>query len=185
MVFLLCRLLPVSLYLFNVLGDQPELLGPCRINLVFVTEGDRLERKEYFAGFVHRFDLLLESLRGGSHAKFAARINENSGPSRRGLTEDASYVTDAALTGNTKCTRANVDIVAASCLIETRFIAYAVLPLPPVLLTRAVHANGCVDPARVVAGESVNTSGRVAVAGGVAFERTGTLCRVGGATDVA
>ena len=45
-----------------------------RVNLLLVTEGNRFERQECFAGFVHRLDLLLEAL-GGSHRAEPCRLN--------------------------------------------------------------------------------------------------------------
>ena len=54
----------VWVHLGYILGDQAVLQTVAAIDLLFITEDDRLERKERFAGVVHRFNLLLITPRG-------------------------------------------------------------------------------------------------------------------------
>ena len=50
-------------YLFDVLGNEtkPERAG--RFNLWFLPETHRFKVVNYFTGAIHRFDLILETLR--------------------------------------------------------------------------------------------------------------------------
>src|SRR4029077_3056372 len=61
-------------HFLHLFSHQSKLRCACRINLLFVTEGDRFEGQKRFAGAVHRFDLLLEALRGSRDAELTASI---------------------------------------------------------------------------------------------------------------
>src|SRR6267154_1743106 len=51
----------VGIYLFYIFGYKAQLRGASWINLLLVSEGNRFERQEDFAGFVHRFNLFLKT----------------------------------------------------------------------------------------------------------------------------
>src|SRR4029450_2598533 len=111
-------------------------------------EGNRLERKERFAGLLHWLDLFLKPLGGGTGAKFTARINEHGSAVRRRKAKD---VADKAAVAYVRTSDASAD-------------------------TNNVTSRGDVDAgARPGAGvaaaggenERVGSNGRVAAAGGV------------------
>ena len=56
---------------FHVLGHQTKLWNPLRVYSVLVTEGDRFERQEHFAGPLHWLNLFFEPSRRGKCTKFA------------------------------------------------------------------------------------------------------------------
>src|SRR5206468_2249593 len=82
----------VGVYLFYVFGHQSELLCASRINFLLITKRDRLEREERFAGFIHRFDVVLEPRGRRQRPEPAVRIYNNSHPSRRRRAEYVAYV---------------------------------------------------------------------------------------------
>src|SRR4029077_8091759 len=65
----------VRIYLFDVLSNEPKPAWTGTFNLRFVSETHRLEVVDDFAGLVHRFDLVLETLRGDLRPKFALSIH--------------------------------------------------------------------------------------------------------------
>src|SRR5437899_2810061 len=67
----------IGIDLFHLLGDQAKLCDASRVKLVLVTEGHRFEREDRFACLVHRFDRVLETLRGDNRAEMAAGINND------------------------------------------------------------------------------------------------------------
>src|SRR5262249_13727719 len=69
----------IGINFFNLLRDKAELRSALGIDLFLVTEGDRFERMDCFAGFVHWFYLILETLRARFRAEAArSGIYENS-----------------------------------------------------------------------------------------------------------
>src|ERR1051326_1902873 len=54
----------VRIYLLNVLGHKSKVGNALRVNLVLVPKRNWFEREDRFAGLVHRFDVILEALRG-------------------------------------------------------------------------------------------------------------------------
>jgi hypothetical protein len=52
----------VRVCLFYVFGHESELLYAFSINLLLIAEGNRFEREQRFARFVHWFDLLFKAL---------------------------------------------------------------------------------------------------------------------------
>jgi len=55
--------------LFNFLGDEAKLLDALGINSFLIAEGNRFKSEDRLAGFVDRFDLVLETRRRDCHAK--------------------------------------------------------------------------------------------------------------------
>src|SRR6266705_800546 len=72
----------VRVDLFHLLGHKAELRDAVRVKLVLVTEGYRFERENRFARLVHRFDCILESLRGNDSAELTLRVDNNTDASR-------------------------------------------------------------------------------------------------------
>src|SRR6266700_8317714 len=71
----------IGVDLFYLFGHEPELRDAFGIKLFLVAEGDRLEREDRFACFVHGLDLILEPRRGWGNAKLAAAGYTNRYPS--------------------------------------------------------------------------------------------------------
>src|SRR4030095_9910589 len=56
---------------------EAKLRGALRINFLLIAEGDRLQREDRFARFVHRLNVLLVVRRGCYRAKMTAAIYDN------------------------------------------------------------------------------------------------------------
>src|SRR5437762_12494854 len=126
---------------------------------MLVAEGDRLQRKDCFAGFVHRRNRLLETLRGDDCAEVAVGIDNDPHTSGDGDPTNASeisvglssYRADAdgvGLGSNTKV--ADVDIVAASGETETGSIAERNVACANRIAIERIHAARCVELAACV-----------------------------------
>ena len=50
----------IGIHLFNILGDEAKLRDALGVKLLLVAEGNRFEREDRFARFVHRLDVLLK-----------------------------------------------------------------------------------------------------------------------------
>src|SRR5947208_5565113 len=153
----------IRVYLFHVLSHEADLRDALGIKIFLVMEGDRLKRKNRFARLVHRFDRVLETLRGRCHAKLTVAIYNNSrarnGPpanasdecrSLRSLLADTNGI---GFPGNPSVK--NIDVVTARGEISTSVIAQC-----------DVAVAGC------VANERSKTSGSVAFAGGILTKRS-------------
>src|SRR5947209_20390465 len=64
----------VRVHLCDFLGYQTELRDILRINLGFVAERHWSQRKDRFAGFVHRLDLVFETRRRGNGSKLSGGV---------------------------------------------------------------------------------------------------------------
>ena len=62
----------VRIHLLYFFRYQAELRDTFWIKLFLVAEGDRLQRQDSFARFVHRLDRFLEPGRGGSNTKLTS-----------------------------------------------------------------------------------------------------------------
>ena len=67
----------IGIHLCYFLGHETKLRNTIGIKFLFVTKGHRLERQDRFAGFIHRFNLVLESLRRSRNAKLSTGVNHN------------------------------------------------------------------------------------------------------------
>src|SRR5215467_5408639 len=79
-----------GIHLIHFLGDETKLRCAVRVQLRFVAEGYRSERKQYVAGFFHVLYVLFEASRGGTGAELAERVDEDRGPAAAGRTENTS-----------------------------------------------------------------------------------------------
>src|SRR5439155_10798921 len=163
--------------LFHLLGDQAKLCDGSRFKLVHVTEGHRFERKDRFACLVHRFDRVLETLRGDHRAEMAAGINNDPDTLRNGYSTNA----DDICVRLSSC-RANADRIGVtrSTGVADLDIVVAIEKSSP-----GVKAQCNVVAAGRKVKERVNTVGRVAAPDRVASERTKTIGRVVAAGRVA
>src|SRR5215831_3229685 len=59
----------LRIHFLYFLSNQAELWNLVWIQLLLVTEGHRLERKDRFAGLIHRLNSFLESRRGNNRAE--------------------------------------------------------------------------------------------------------------------
>src|SRR6266481_7054986 len=67
----------IGIYFFDLLSHESELWDPFGVDVFLVAECDRLERQNYFAGIVHRLDLVFESRRGRQRAEMAIGAYDN------------------------------------------------------------------------------------------------------------
>src|SRR4029077_14086778 len=86
----------VGIHSGYVLSDQAELRRVLGVALVM--EGHRLERQNRFAGFVHRFNVVLEAARRETSAQFSIGIDKdwNSGGGINRLAEDLADIATVA-----------------------------------------------------------------------------------------
>src|SRR2546430_12754800 len=117
----------IGVHLFHFLSHKTELRDAFWIHVRFVLEGHRAECQQYVACVAHRLNVLLETLRGGCHAKLTAAIYNN-GRARNGRPANASdecrylgsLLTDANSVGFPSNTSVeNVDIVATDREVKT------------------------------------------------------------------
>src|SRR3984893_15036369 len=153
----------VGIDLFYLLGHEAELRDAVWIKLMLVAEGHRFQRQDRFARFVHRLDLVLESLRGRRHPKLTAGAYNNCCACNR-------YSMNASnKCGGVRSCRADADVVGLSC----RALAADVDVVTPrgQVVTR-YGARGDVVAPRGVVVECSKTDGHVEVAGCVPYKRT-------------
>src|SRR6266542_342568 len=162
---------------FHVLGNQPKLWNPLRVYPLFVTERNRFERKERFAGVVHCLNLLFKSPRGSRRAKFAVRINENGRSAGRGLAKDTANIATVAYVGSGDV-RADTNNVTGRGHVLASAIAQGDVAADGGVVKERIHAEGRVVGACGGAKERNSSNGRVVAAGGVAKKRTSTVGRV-------
>src|SRR6266545_3340931 len=162
---------------FHVLGNQPKLWNPLRVYPLFVTERNRFERKERFAGVVHCLNLLFKSPRGSRRAKFAVRINENGRSAGRGLAKDTANIATVAYVGSGDV-RADTNNVTGRGHVLASAIAQGDVAAAGGVVKERIHAEGRVVGACGGAKERNSSNGRVVAAGGVAKKRTSTVGRV-------
>src|SRR5204862_3115783 len=134
------------------------LRGACRINLLFVAERDGFQRENCFAGLIHRFDLFLETSRGGYRAE-ASQVVYNNACASNWASTDASNkgsgldlaCADSDSIGVARTTnRADIDVVAASGDLDAGLMAYREL-LKAGGVNERIKSNCCVEVARRVA----------------------------------
>src|SRR5205807_3609466 len=75
-----------GVHFFHLFSHETKLRSAFRVNLVLVAEADRFERENRFAYLVHGLDLVLETLRGGCHAKLTVGVHLNRCACNRGPT---------------------------------------------------------------------------------------------------
>src|SRR5262249_38682970 len=128
-----------SVNFLHLLGYKPELRNAIGIKLFFVAECHRFQREDRFARSVHRFDVLLETLRGSGRAEAPVAIDQNGDTTRYGCAIDAgsygfrlgTFLADADRIGLSGLTfTADVDVVTArgeidSCRVTQGDIATA------------------------------------------------------------
>src|SRR5438477_7397565 len=165
-------------------------------------EGDRFERENGFARLLHRFDSILETLRGRCRAKLTGGVYldgcacnccpidaRNKGSclcsaladsNRIGFTSDTSVANIDIVTTRGEiftCGNTQRDVAATARVINER-----VNPVGSVVVTACVVAERIIASARVVLAvadnERKSPDGRVAIAGRVAKERSLTGGRV-------
>ena len=108
----------VRIDLFHILRDESELLCAGRINLLLVSKGNRFQPEECFTDFIHRLDVLLETLRGWSHAKLTENVYDDCRGGNRYATDSTDKgaylaVTDAnsiCLTTRPACADARIEV---------------------------------------------------------------------------
>ena len=94
------------------------------------------ERQDRFAGFVHWFDVFLESLRGSRNAKLAAGVYDNCGTCNR-------YTTDAGDKGSSVSSLLPMRMVLASA--ATPALPISILLLPVVRLLPALAPKAMLE----------------------------------------
>src|SRR5439155_7615825 len=72
------------IYLFYFFGDQAKLRNLIRIEFLLVAKGNWFERKDSFAGSIHRLDCILETRRGNNRAELAGGIDHHAYPGAAG-----------------------------------------------------------------------------------------------------
>src|SRR5262249_58407865 len=65
----------IGVHLFDLLGNEAKLRDPRGVKVMLITEGHRFERENRFARLVHRFDLVLETLRRDDRAQLTVSID--------------------------------------------------------------------------------------------------------------
>ena len=166
-------------------ATNPNCGMPSRIDLLFVAEGDWLQREDRFAGLVHRLNFVFEPRRGGARAQLAVSIYKDRSASGSSLSTDAGNVGGAderfadancaAVAGNAHV--ANADIIIAGGKIRPGQIPQGSVAAAGVVQERLITV-GRIEEAGVVVTERFITVGRVAVAAGVRRERSPTSGRV-------
>jgi hypothetical protein len=145
------------------------------VDLLLVAEGDRFERENRFAHVVHRFDLVLETLRGGRHAKLTVGIYNNryavwngcpADPGDKGARRDCANANSVRLIRKPIRTQiANVDIVISPHETTASVIAQcdvaAGTPAAKPNVTKRPRTNRGVTVPDEEIRESVSTDGRV------------------------
>src|SRR4029077_19640897 len=144
-------------------------------------EGDRFERENDFAGFVHRLDRVLKTLRGSDRPELAVGIYEDWHAFWTGFARNASEIGGrlGSLRANADCVRldsnpfvADIDIVTARSEIRAGANAQGDIAIPGGVAKERSSTVSCVVLAGGVARERTNTGGRVVAAGVVLTERT-------------
>src|SRR5262249_53605034 len=64
----------IGVHLFDLLGNEAKLRDPRGVKVMLITEGHRFECENRFARLVHRFDLILETLRRDDRAQLTVSI---------------------------------------------------------------------------------------------------------------
>jgi len=185
----------IGIHLFYLFSHKAKLRDAIGVQLVRVAEGHRFQRQDRVAGFIHRFDVFLESRRGCGRAEMTTAIYDNCYACWNGCPTDAgdkrsslcSFLADTNGIGFPAKTvvayidivtargevdaggRAQCDVVAARCIIQER-----------IKTGRCVEVAGCVVSKRTIAGGRVEAAGcvvteppaggRVLDAGGVVLE---------------
>src|SRR6266481_2973500 len=156
-------------------------------------EGHWFERENDFAGFVHRLDRVLETLRGSDRPELAAGVYEDWHAFWTGFARNASEIGGrlGSLRANADRVRlgsnpfvADINIVVAS-EIDTGQKAQCDVVAAGFVVRERINTVGCVVVAGRVESERTITVGRVLGASGVANERSITVGRVAAASGVA
>jgi CRP-like cAMP-binding protein len=150
------------------------LLGACAGDLLLVPEGDWFERKEGFAGLIHRFNLFFKPPRRDHRAKFAVEINEHRSAPRGRLAEDTANITTIGyvrsghartdaynITGSRHVfasTIAQGDIVAAAGVATKRQITDGIVANPRSIGTKRQKTDSIVRITVDVANERPDTN---------------------------
>ena len=146
-----------------------------------------------FAGFVHRFDLFLETCRGDCCAEFSIGIDVNGNAATGGFPTDSRdkggrlsfFLADADGVGLGRNTNiADVDVIIARGEISTGSCAQGDIEAAGVVKER-LQTVGRVEAAGCVFIERKSTVGRIALADSVTKERKSTVGRVVSAVCVA
>jgi hypothetical protein len=176
----------VGIDLFHVLGDEAKLWSGIEINFFLVAEGDRFQCKDRFARFVHWFDIVLETLRGGYRAEASIAVYNNAcacnwastDASNKGSTLGSLY-TDADRSRVARPSRiADIDVAVASGEICTGINAQGNVAAARCVVKERPDTLGRVVDAGCVVKERIKTAGRVLAAGCIASERIKTGGRV-------
>src|SRR5262245_5177040 len=85
----------IWIYFFNFFSHQPKLRDSYRINFLFITETNRIKRKERLTCTFHWLDLLLKPSGRSGGAKLIVVVNENRGSSGRSHSEDVTNIAAA------------------------------------------------------------------------------------------
>src|SRR5216117_1207248 len=86
-------------------------------------KGNWFKCEERLAEFIHRLDVFLKALRRSERTELTVCINENRTPSGSRLAEDTRNVAGVALASGAADVEADIDVVAASGLIDSGEIA--------------------------------------------------------------
>ena len=157
------------------------------VELFLIVEGDRFERENRFAGFVHRLDRVLETFRGSDRPELAVGVYEDWHAFGTGFARNASEIggrlgslradADGGGLGRNTCI-ADVDIVIARSKVCTGGSAQCDVAAAGGVIVERIFTGGRVCAAGCVEHEGLKTVGRVVLAGGVAKERSNTVGRV-------
>ena len=183
-----------GIHLLYLLSHKAKLGRAFRVDVLFVMEGNRPQRKERFARVAHRFDPIFEALGRAYEAKLTTGSIDIDGRACDRCVRDArdkggrldstcADANGAGLTGDTLVPY--IDIVVARGEITTGEIAQRNVAIAGCVDIERTNTAGRVPAAGCIVVERGNADGRVKIAGGVEKERKSTVGGVLGACCVA
>src|SRR5262245_36171359 len=160
----------IRIYLFDFFGDQSELRGTVRINVLLVAERHRPESKELFAGFFRGPDFFLEPFRGTDRAKLVIWVNQDRDCADGTLPVDvADKAAVVFVRAMDRC--ADTDHVVGGGDIVPSYPPNGNIAVAGRIITERCTSNSHVEDAKCVTGERPVTNGRVVSAARIVAER--------------
>src|SRR6266700_3415639 len=167
----------VRIYLSYVLSNQPKLRSVCGGALVVKCHW--LQRKNSFAGPVHRFNVLLKSARGTGRAELAGGVDQHWYCVAVSRCHPANVADKAAVAYVRTCdVVADADNVIRRGDGRARSSAQGRIIVSSAVTTQRRAATSRVIAASGVVKERSSAVSRIEVAGGVELERTKTGSRI-------
>src|SRR5581483_3765766 len=147
----------VRINLFYFFGYKTKLRYACRIDLLFVMEGDRFQRKKCFAGLLHWLNFVFKPSGGGNRAKFVICVNEHATSSYTSSVED---LTDIATVAGVCTDGANTNHAIGRHDVDTSSVAHSDIVAAVGVVHERLSTDGCVAAATNVGLHHLLADGR-------------------------